>query len=71
MNRVDVIVLQDRLREMEKTANQAAECHARETRRADAAEKRIRELEAELAEVRKDRDQFESELMHLENGESM
>lgn len=85
---LDVIVLQDRLREMEKTANQAAECHAQATRRADAAEKRIAELEAELAEVKEklaetkteleiagwekdDWGDYLSELMHMENGQSV
>lgn len=32
---------------------------------------RIKELETDLAETRKERDQYLSELMYLENGESM
>ena len=39
---------QKRCEEAERTALQAAECHARETRRADALQKRVAELEGAL-----------------------
>ena len=45
----EATALQKRHEEAERTALQAAECHARETRRADALQKRVAELEGALA----------------------
>jgi len=47
----DVAALQKRCEEAERTAIQAAECHARETRRADALQARVAELEGVLASI--------------------
>ena len=46
--------LQKRCEEAERTAIQAAECHARETRRADALQKRVAKLEEALATARRE-----------------
>ena len=50
----DVAALQKRCEEAERTAIQAAECHARETRRADALQKRVAKLEEALATARRE-----------------
>ena len=48
LHKQEIATLQKRCEEAERTAIQAAECHARETRRADALQKRVAELEKAL-----------------------
>lgn len=51
LHKREIAALQKRCEEAERTALQAAECHARETRRADALQKRVAELESALKDA--------------------
>jgi hypothetical protein len=57
--------LQKRCEEAERTAIQAAECHARETRRADALQKRVAKLEEALATARREGMEYAKTLVDL------
>ena len=61
----DVAALQKRCEEAERTAIQAAECHARETRRADALQKRVAKLEEALATARREGMEYAKTLVDL------
>lgn len=60
LHKQEIAALKKRCEEAERTALQAAECHARETRRADALQKRVAELEAENAAFRNNKTEEEA-----------
>lgn len=61
----EAAALQKRCEEADRTALQAAECHAREMRRADALQKRVAELEAQNEMLRHATDKLRAMLTEL------